>query len=821
MHPQQAINMLSLLSAPSSTDHLSPSSISILLPTSLSNKRSSSKALGNPNAQAFWLNASRTIDWVKPPSTAYGHAEGTDEVSRTVAPSHRRTASYLPRLCGGEPATVGRGRPTFFAQAQWRSDDVDRLNPASILTPRCIQLSTSPTLLSFPPTQHPTWFPDGELSTCYNALDRHVQAGFGSRPCLHHVSPLPPQTRSSKSMTYAEVLQEVKVLAGVLRHTLRVKKGDRVIVYMPMVLEGAIAMLAIARIGTIHSVVFGGFAPKELAKRIDDAQPSAIIAASCGLEPKGVLDYSTFVSQALSHSNHKEARVLMLRREGIKGHQAPELGKENYAKWLDWKSEMENVRKGGKAVEECVGVKSSDPLYILYTSGTTGMPKGVVRYNGGHAVASRYTMEYTFGLKREDTIACFSDYGWVVGHSFCVYSPMLIGCASVIFEGKPILPDAGIFWKTDISSPLTVVETHKVNCVFTAPTALRAIRREDPDAIQMSKYDLSSLRSLFLAGERSEPSIISRYQALLTQYVAPGAIVNDNYWSTESGSPITALQLNSAFPPLAPRHGSAGLPLPGMDVRIVDDEGKEFGRGEMGNIVLGQPLPPSALGTVWKNEARFQEAYFDRFRGKGDYFDTGDAGVIDAQGFVSVLSRADDLINVAGHRLGTSLLEQGTSAAFSRVFFEDTHIRLNTNSNSLPQKVVSSHPSIAESCVVGLPDSVKGHVPFALVTLSASASSSSPTSSSLLQAINTLIRTDVGSIATFGGLVISPRLPKTRSGKTLRRTVKELVEAASEGNWDRKVGFPPTIEDEVVVEEVREVVNGFFKGEEKGLKAKL
>ncbi|KDE03155.1 hypothetical protein MVLG_06350 [Microbotryum lychnidis-dioicae p1A1 Lamole] len=714
MHPQQAINTLSLLSTPLSADPHSAESISIMLPTSgcrPSSSTSTTQALGNPNAQAFWLNASKTIDWVKPPSVAYGQ--------------------------------VGREQ------------------------------------------ERPTWFPDGELNTCYNALDRHVQAGFGSRPCLHHVSPLPPQTRSSRSMTYAEVLAEVKTLAGVLRHTLGVKKGDRVIVYMPMVLEGAIAMLAIARIGAIHSVVFGGFAPKELAKRIDDAQPRAIISASCGLEPKGVLDYSTFVSQALSHSTHKDARVLMLRREGIKDHQAPGLGKGSYRGWLDWKSEMEGVRKSGKEVEECVAVKSSDPLYILYTSGTTGMPKGVVRFNGGHAVASRYTMEHTFGLKREDTIACFSDYGWVVGHSFCVYSPMLVGCASVIFEGKPILPDAGIFWK--------IVETHKVNCVFTAPTALRAIRREDPDATHMSKYDLSSLRSLFLAGERSEPSIISRYQTLLTQYAAPGAIVNDNYWSTESGSPITALQLNSAFPPPAPRPGSAGLPLPGMDVRIVDDEGKEVKRGEMGNIVLGQPLPPSALGTVWKNEARFQEAYFDRFRGKGDYFDTGDAGVIDAQGFVSVLSRADDLINVAGHRLGTSLLEQ----------------------------VVSSHDSIAECCVVGLPDSVKGHVPFALVTLSTSAASSPPSPASLLKTINTLIRTDIGSIATFGGLVISPRLPKTRSGKTLRRTVKELVEAGAEAQWDKKVGFPPTIEDEAVVEELRGVVNGFFKKDAKGFKAKL
>ncbi|KAK4702650.1 propionyl-CoA synthetase, partial [Phenoliferia sp. Uapishka_3] len=726
-HPQLEIHALSLLTNTTKTSAIHGDHPARLPSDGI-------EPVGAADAQAFWLNAAKNIDWIKSPTVAHGLVKGDNRA---------------------------------------------------------------------------TWFPKATLNTAYNCLDRHVQAGFGDAKCLHHYSPLPSAagTEPFKTLTYSEVLWKVQVLAGVLRHKLGVEKGDRVIIYMPMILDGVIAMLACARIGAIHSVVFGGFAPKELAKRIDDATPKAILAASCGLEPKGVIDYKNFIDQALTYSKHR-APLLMLRRTGIVGHKVPKLDKKKME--FDWREEEKVVmhsKKRWMLVEECVEVESSDPLYILYTSGTTGTPKGVVRYNGGHAVASRYAVEHTFGLTRQDTIFCASDLGWVVGHSFCVYSPLLIGAASVIFEGKPILPDAGVFWK--------IVEKHKVSCLYTAPTALRAIRRDDPEAELMSKYNLTSLRSLFLAGERSEPGIIKAYQSLLTKMAAPGAIVNDNYWSTESGSPITAVMLSSAFPPLAPRPGSAGLPVAGMDLRIVDDEGKEIGQGEMGNIVLGTPLPPSALGTVWRNEARYQEAYFDRFRGKGEWYDTGDAGVMDEQGFVSVLSRADDLINCAGHRLGTSLLEQ----------------------------VVASHPYVSECCVVGLPDELKGmpdffddtsfnsadhnpitgHVPFALITRGSSKAAQEADLTEMLKAVNIHVRTDIGPFAALGGLVCG-RLPKTRSGKTLRRTVKDLVENASMGKFDAPAAFPPTIEDVTAIDDAREHINEYFRKEGKHegrIKAKL
>ncbi|KAM0788588.1 hypothetical protein ACM66B_001710 [Microbotryomycetes sp. NB124-2] len=699
-HPQQLVNRLSLVSNKSSL-------ASVHGP--LARDESSATSIGHPDAQAWWLHASRLIDWEQAPTVAYGTAKGSSK---------------------------------------------------------------------------PTWFPDGRLNTCFNCIDRHVLSGHGDRIAFECVSVMPQRQESARhcSLTYKQVLDKVQTLAGVLRHKFGVGKGDRVVIYMPMIPEVAVAMLACARLGAIHSVVFGGFAPKELAKRIEDATPTVVLAASCGLEPKSILDYKKFVNEALEkHSKHK-APVLMFQRRDVDGHVPEKLDKARNE--FDWAVEVDKIKKDGKQVKECVMVESSHPLYILYTSGTTGLPKGVVRDQGGHAVASRYSMDNTFGLSRDDVISCFSDAGWVVGHSYIVYSPLLLGCTSIFFEGKPVLPDAGIFWR--------IVQDFKVNCLFTAPTALRAVRREDPDARLMSKYNLESLRSLFLAGERSEPGIISHYQRLLDKMAAPGALVDDNYWSTESGSPITAIQISRHFPPLAQRPGSAGMPLPGMDLRIVDDDGKPVKRGEMGNIVLARPLPPSALMTIWNNESRFHSAYFERFDGKGDYFDTGDAGVMDEQGYVSVLSRADDIINVAGHRLGTSLLEQ----------------------------VVSAHPAVAECCVVGLPDELKGHVPFALITRATSTQAQQANLDELLQNVNSHVRTDVGAIATLGGLTVTKMLPKTRSGKVLRRTVKELVENASQGKLDAQVGFPPTIEDASTVDEARKVVNEWFKQRQAG-KTKL
>ncbi|KAK4053531.1 hypothetical protein OIV83_001699 [Microbotryomycetes sp. JL201] len=699
-HPQQLVNRLSLVSNPLQ-------STSVHGPSDEIKKSAAASPVGHADAQAWWLHASRLIDWDQAPTVAYGLAKGSKK---------------------------------------------------------------------------PSWFPDGRLNTCYNCVDRHVLAGYGHRPAFHHVPTMPQSTGQRTTVTYQELLDDVKVLAGVLKHSFGVKKGDRVVIYMPMIKQTAVAMLACARIGAIHSVVFGGFAPKELAKRIEDATPVLVMAASCGLEPKAIIDYKKFVNEAIEkHSKHK-APLLMYQRQDIKGYTPAKLDKSRQE--FDWSEEIATIRKAGKQVESCEMVESNHPLYILYTSGTTGNPKGVVRDHAGHAVSSRYSMENTFGLSRNDTMLCASDFGWVVGHSYIVYCPLLLGCASVIFEGKPTIPDAGVFWK--------MVQDYKVNCLFTAPTALRAVRREDPDAKLMAKYNLKTLRSLFLAGERSEPGIISHYQRLLDKMAAHGALVNDNYWSTESGSPITAIQITRHFPALAQRPGSAGMPLPGMDLRIVDDEGRPVKRGEMGNIVLARPLPPSALMTVWNNDARFQSAYFERFQGKGDHFDTGDAGVMDEQGYVSVLSRADDIINVAGHRLGTSLLEQ----------------------------VVSAHPAVAECCVVGLPDELKGHVPFALITRATSAEAQHADLTALLKNVNEHVRTDVGAIAALGGLTVTKLLPKTRSGKVLRRTVKELVENASQGKLDAPVGYPPTIEDASTVEEARKVVNAWFK-QRQATKSKL
>ncbi|KAA6408688.1 MAG: propionate- ligase [Lasallia pustulata] len=500
-------------------------------------------------------------------------------------------------------------------------------------------------------TSHPhwTWFPDGEISTSYYCVDRHVRNGNGDSTAIIWDSPV---TGRKEKYTYKQLLSE----------------GDVVLIYMLMILAAPFALLAISRLGAIHAVVFGGFAPASLAQRIEASKPRVIITASCGIEgAKAPLHYKPFIEGAVEKSSFKPEKVIIWQREELRGIKA-----------------------------DCVPVKSSDGVYIIYTSGTTGLPKGVLREPGGHAVGLNLSIKYLFGIHGPgDVIFCASDIGWVVGHSYILYPPLLAGAATVLFEGKPIAtPDAGTFWR--------ILEEYKVNILSTAPTALRAIRRDDPENKFFkevgSRNGLRHLRALFLAGERSEPSIVTMYQKLLEQYAAPGAQVIDNWWSSESGSPISGIalsapvgrdhQLKAHNKPLLIKPGSAGKPMPGFDVRTIDDEGNEVKRGQMGNIVMGILLAPTGLTTLFGDEERFYKGYMKRFNDK--WIDTGDAGMIDEDGYVHIMSRSDDIINVAAHRFSTGSIEQA----------------------------ISSHPSIAECAVVGIPDALKGHLPFAFITLS-------------------------------------------------------------------------------------------------------
>lgn len=635
-----------------------------------------------------------------------------------------------------------------------------------------------------------SWFPDGEISNCYNCVDRHVKAGHGNAPAIYYDSPV---SRTKKCYTYKELLEEVESLAAVLTE-LGVKKGDVVLIYMPMIPAALFGMLAAGRIGAIHAVVFGGFSPPALAQRIDGSSPKVILTASCGIEgTKGPLPYQPLVLEALEKSTHKPSNVLVFQRP-----QSPWAPIQEQKGERDWQALVQDVKKRGVKAD-CVPIKSNDGLYIIYTSGTTGLPKGVLREAGGHAVGLHLSIKYLFGVYGPgDVMFAASDVGWVVGHSYILYAPLLAGAATVLFEGKPIgTPNAGTFWR--------IVEEYKVNALFTAPTALRAIRRDDNENSFFKEVGqrggLKSLRSIFLAGERSEPSIVSLYKDLLEQYGPPQSTVIDNWWSSETGSPITGValrptsgeefhaQVKDVHLPVKP--GSAGKPMPGFEVRVVSDDGKLVPNGSMGNIVLGIPLAPTGLTTLWQDDERFYRGYMERFNGQ--WIDTGDAGMIDEDGYVHVMSRSDDIINVAAHRFSTGAIEQ----------------------------VVAGHPNIAECCVVGIPDELKGHMPFAFATVHETNVGGAIPSPELFKEVQKLVRRDIGAIASLGGLIVGRGIiPKTRSGKTLRRVLRDLLENADKGELDKEVPVPSTIEDPEAINLARESIRQYYTAK-KAPKAKL
>jgi len=576
------------------------------------------------------------------------------------------------------------------------------------------------------------WFTGGMLNTCYNALDLHVESGRARQLALIYDSPV---TGAVARFTYAELLDEVARFAGILREQ-GVEKGDRVIIYMPMVPQAVISMLACARIGAIHSVVFGGFASHELAARIDHAQPKLILSASCGIEVGRTVPYKPLLDKAIELAKSRPKRCIVLQRPQERA--ALKAGQD-----LDW----EEALKRAKPVD-CVPVAATDPVYILYTSGTTGQPKGVVRDNGGHAVALKWSMKGIYGVDAGDVYWAASDVGWVVGHSYIVYAPLLAGCTTVLYEGKPVgTPDPGAFWR--------VVSEHGVNVLFTAPTAFRAIKKEDPKGEHIKRYDLSRFRTLFLAGERCDPDTLVWAQDRL------GVPVIDHWWQTETGWPIAANCAGLGMLPVKP--GSASKPVPGYDVRILDEAGREVAPNQTGSIAIKLPLPPGCLPTLWNDDEGYQKAYLARYPG---YYLTGDAGYKDADGYLSIMSRIDDIINVAGHRLSTGAMEE----------------------------VLASHPDVAECAVVGVADPIKGEVPLGLVVLKAFVQRGER---EILDELVSLVRERIGPVAFFKLATIVKRLPKTRSGKILRGTVKKIADGA-------EYRVPPTIDDPAILDEITE-----------------
>jgi propionyl-CoA synthetase len=579
------------------------------------------------------------------------------------------------------------------------------------------------------------WFVGGMLNACYNAVDRHADGGRGEQLALVYDSPI---TGAKKSYTYAQMKQEVVALAAVLRDQ-GVGKGDVVIIYMPMIPQAVFAMLACARLGAIHSVVFGGFAAKELATRINDAKPKLIISASCGVEPGRIVAYKPLLDGAIEMASHKVESCVVYQREEQRCELVP--GRD-----VDMANAMSKAIADGVEVE-CVPVAATDPLYVLYTSGTTGQPKGVVRDTGGHLVSLKWSMWNQFGIEPGEVFWAASDVGWVVGHSYIVYAPLLHGCTTILFEGKPVgTPDAGTFWR--------VISEHGVVALFTAPTAFRAIKGQDPKGEFIGKYDLSKFRTLFLAGERADPEWA---EARL------GVPVIDHWWQTETGSPISNNPVGLGQLPV--KYGSPAVAMPGYLMQVLDDEGHELPAGELGNVVVKLPLPPGCLPTLWNADERFRTSYLDEFPG---YYKTADAGYIDEDGYLFIMARTDDIINVAGHRLSTGAMEE----------------------------VVAEHPDVAECAVIGIHDEMKGQIPCGFVVLNAGTNRDG---AEVEREVVALVRDRIGPVAAFKSVVTIKRLPKTRSGKILRGTMQKI---ADHEVWS----MPATIDDPAVLEEISEAL---------------
>ncbi len=591
------------------------------------------------------------------------------------------------------------------------------------------------TVLDNPKENFYTWFEGGEMNTCFNAVDRHIEEGRGDQLALIYDSPI---TGKQKKFTYSELKAKVAKFAGVLRG-LGVEKGDRVIIYMPMVPQAVIAILATSRIGAVHSVVFGGFASAELATRIEDAKPKVMVSGSCGIEPGRIVEYKPLLDAAIDMSEHKPEKVVMLQREQAEATMIE--GRD-----IDWKDAMD----GAEPVEECVPVKATDPLYILYTSGTTGEPKGVVHDNGGHLVALRWTMSNIYGVEPGEVYWAASDLGWAVGHSYIVYAPLFQGCTTILFEGKPVgTPDAGVFWR--------IISEHKVKVLFTAPTAFRAIKKEDPKGEFIGKYDLSNFETLFLAGERADPDTLKWAEDML------GVPVVDHWWQTETSWPIATNFVGLGLLPI--KHGSPTKAVPGYDVQIVDENANEVPDGDSGAIVVKLPLPPGCLPTLWQKDQRYVESYLTEFPG---YYQTGDAGYKDEDGYLYIMSRTDDIINVAGHRLSTGQMEE----------------------------ILSAHRDVAECAVIGVADQLKGQLPVGFVVLK---SGVNRPEEEIPAELAKMVRDTIGPVAAYKLTMIVERLPKTRSGKILRGTMRRIADCV-----DYKM--PATIDDPAILGEITEAL---------------